>query len=80
MYRSALAIRHKEAGLGDGPMNWIDSEPSVLAFSRPGNFACYLNFGDPVDLPAGSEVLLSSGALIGATLPKDTAVWLRLSK
>ena len=80
MYRSALAIRRKEAGLGDGPMNWIDSEPSVLAFSRPGNFACYLNFGDPVDLPAGSEVLLSSGALIGATLPKDTAVWLRLSK
>lgn len=80
LYRRALAIRHEEEGLGDGPMNWIDSEPTVLAFSRPGNFACYLNFGDPVDLPEGAEVLLLSGALIGKKLPRDTAAWLRLSK
>ena len=80
MYRRALAIRHEEEGLGDGPMDWIDSEPSLLAFSRLGNFACYLNFGEPVDLPEGSEVLLSSGVLIGKKLPRDTAVWLRLSK
>jgi len=80
MYRKALAIRHKEEGLGDGPMAWIEAGPSVVAFSRPGNFACYVNFGAPCDLPLGSDLLLSSGALDGNTLPTDTAVWLRLSQ
>ena len=79
MYRRALAIRHKESGLGDGPMTWIESAPSLLAFSRPGNFACYVNFGEPVGLPEGSEVLLSSGPLHGNQIPTDTALWLRLS-
>lgn len=79
MYRKALAIRHQEAGLGDGPMTWIEAGPSVVAFSRPGNFACYVNFGAPCDLPLGSDLLLSSGPLDGNTLPTDTAVWLRLS-
>ncbi|KGA12879.1 hypothetical protein GM50_23470, partial [freshwater metagenome] len=45
---------------------------------RPGNFACYVNFGDEINLPAGAEVLLSSGPLNGEKLPTDTAVWLRL--
>lgn len=80
MYRKALAIRHQEAGLGDGPMTWIEVGESLVAFSRPGNFACYVNFGAPCDLPAGSELLLSSGSLDGNTLPTDTAVWLRLSQ
>ncbi|MFA5918182.1 MAG: alpha-amylase family glycosyl hydrolase [Candidatus Nanopelagicaceae bacterium] len=80
MYRKALAIRHQEAGLGDGPMTWIEAGPSVVAFSRPGNFACYVNFGAPFDLPSGSDLLLSSGPLDGNTLPTDTAVWLRLSQ
>jgi len=80
MYRKALAIRHKEEGLGDGPMTWIEAGPSVVAFSRPGNFACYVNFGAPCDLPSGSDLLLSSGPLDGIKLPTDTAVWLRLSQ
>ncbi|MDP1712968.1 MAG: alpha-amylase family glycosyl hydrolase, partial [Candidatus Nanopelagicaceae bacterium] len=80
MYRKALSIRHKEAGLGDGPMTWIEAGPSAVAFSRPGNFACYVNFGDPIDLPLGSELLLSSGAHDGNKLPTDTAVWLRISQ
>ncbi|MFZ2228485.1 MAG: alpha-amylase family glycosyl hydrolase [Candidatus Nanopelagicaceae bacterium] len=80
MYRKALAIRHKEEGLGDGSMTWIEAGPSVVAFSRPGNFACYVNFGAPCDLPSGSDLLLSSGPLDGIKLPTDTAVWLRLSQ
>jgi alpha-glucosidase len=80
LYRQALAIRRAEEGLGDGPMTWIESADSVLAFTRPGNFACYVNFGDAIELPAGSEVLLASGPLDGNSLPMDTAVWLRLSK
>lgn len=80
MYRKALAIRHQEVGLGDGPMTWLDAGLSVVAFSRPGNFACYVNFGAPYELPPGSELLLSSGPLDGNRLPTDTAVWLRLSQ
>jgi alpha-glucosidase len=79
MYRKALAIRHQESGLGDGPMTWIDAGQQVLAFSRPGKFACYLNFGESIELPEHSKVLLSSAPLSGIHLPTDTAVWLRLA-
>jgi alpha-glucosidase len=79
MYRKALAIRKAEAGLGDGQMTWLDVNDEVLAFTRPGNFACYVNFGDAIALPAGAEVLVASGPLSDGKLPTDTAVWLRLN-
>lgn len=79
MYQNALKLRHAEAGLGDGPMTWIETGESVLAFSRPGDFACYVNFGTPIMLPENSKVLLSSGLLDGVLIPTDTAVWLRLA-
>ena len=77
IYRKALAVRKQESGLGDGPMAWINTHKDVVAFSRPGKFACYINFGADYELPAGSEVLVSSGALSGNKLPTDTAVWIR---
>ena len=78
MYREALAIRKVEQGLGDGDMEWIEAGPDVVAFERPGGFACYINFGAAIQLPANSQILLASGATIGHTLPTDTAAWLRL--
>ena len=59
-------------------MEWIDTPDDVVAFSRPGNFACYINFGPDFDLPSNAEVLVASGPLKGHTLPTDTAVWLRV--
>ncbi len=79
MYRTAVAIRKSEAGLGDGSMEWIDAGADVIAFSRPGNFACYVNFGKAIAIPEGAEVLLSSAPLSGKDIPTDCAVWLRLS-
>jgi alpha-glucosidase len=79
MYRQALALRKLEEGLGDGPMSWIDAGQEVVAFSRLGNFACYINFGAAIEIPAGANVLISSGPLEGDLLPTDTAVWLRTS-
>jgi len=79
MYRQALALRKLEEGLGDGPMTWIEAGKDVVAFSRPGNFACYINFGAAIEIPAGAKVLISSGPLEGNLLPTDTAVWLRLA-
>ena len=79
MYREALALRKLEEGLGDGPMSWIEAGADVVAFSRAGNFACYINFGAAIEIPAGAKVLISSGPLEGNSIPTDTAVWLRLA-
>lgn len=78
MYRKALVIRKDEQGLGDGPMEWIQSDKDVVAFRRPGDFACYINFGAPIHLPSSSQILIASGAITGHTLPTDTAAWVRL--
>ena len=78
MYREALSIRKVEQGLGDGEMEWIEAGADVVAFERPGGFACYINFGTAIQLPANSQILLASGAISGHTLPTDTAAWLRL--
>jgi alpha-glucosidase len=78
LYTQALDIRKSEAGLGDGPMTWIDAGKDVLAFSRPGNFACYVNFGNPIAIPHGAEILLASGEVIDNVIPTDTTVWLRV--
>jgi alpha-glucosidase len=78
MYRQALAIRKTEAGLGDGTMEWIEAGKDVVAFERPGDFACYINFGAPIQLPSNSQILVASGPVTGHTLPTDTAVWVRL--
>lgn len=79
MYRRALAIRRQESGLGDGPMTWINAGHRVLAFERPGNFACYVNFGEPIHLPPHSHILLTSAPIHDSVLSTDTAVWLRLA-
>ncbi|MBY8876422.1 glycoside hydrolase family 13 protein [Actinacidiphila acidipaludis] len=79
LYRAALRRRAAEAGLGDGPMSWLDTSSEVLAFRRGGDFVCVVNLGEgPAELPAHSEILLTSGDLTDdARLPSDTAVWLR---
>ena len=78
MYRQALAIRKQEMGLGDGPMEWIQAGQEIVAFKRPGDFACYINFGPAFELPSKSAILIASAPISGQTLPTDTAVWVRL--
>ncbi|MFM8621190.1 MAG: glycoside hydrolase family 13 protein [Candidatus Nanopelagicaceae bacterium] len=79
LVKQALKIRKSEPGLGDGEMNWLDSTDDVIAFQRPGKFACYVNFGAAdVVIPYGAEVLVASAPLKGEHIPTDTAVWLRL--
>jgi alpha-glucosidase len=78
LYAQALALRKSEVGLGDGPMSWIDAGTDVIAFSRLGNFACYVNFGSPIEIPQGAEILLASRDLSGNLIPTDTTVWMRL--
>ncbi|MGX6601579.1 glycoside hydrolase family 13 protein [Micromonosporaceae bacterium Da 78-11] len=78
LYRSALAIRRAEPGLGDGTMTWLDSPAEVLAFARPGGFVCLVNLAEePVDLPPHTAVLLASAELSAGRLAPEAAVWLR---
>ena len=81
LYRAAFALRRSEAGLGDGPMEWLLADDDVLAFARGPHLACVVNLGDAsVRLPPHTRVLLASGPLDDGRLPSDTAVWLRRSK
>ena len=79
LYRKALEIRKSLSGLGDGPMSWVDAADRVVAFSRPGDFYCYLNLGADFKLPQAAKVLVSSSPIENGVLPTDTAVWFTLN-
>ncbi len=58
-------------------MSWLDTGEDVLAFGRPGDFACVVNLSaDPIELPPHRTVLVSSADLVGGRLPSDAAAWL----
>ena len=50
-----------------------------MAFSRPGDFYCYLNLGADFKLPQAAKVLVSSSPIENGVLPTDTAVWFTLN-
>lgn len=88
LYRTALRLR-RELGLGTGSLAWVESglagaeAENSVAFIN-GDILVVLNLeGTPIALPAGAEVLASSGELEFkddvTKLPARTAVWARLS-
>jgi alpha-glucosidase len=80
LYRRAVSVRKAEQSLGDGPLEWVDAGPDVLAFAR-GDVLCVVNLGpEPVDLPPHHDVLLLSDPLDAGRLPRDTAGWLRTTR
>jgi alpha-glucosidase len=82
LYRSALRLRRTEPALSSErePMRWLKAGPGVLAFRRGEDLACVVNLSaQPAELPDHVSVLLASGELHGALLPRDTGVWLRLA-
>ncbi|MFJ8806331.1 glycoside hydrolase family 13 protein [Streptomyces sp. NPDC102490] len=81
LYRTALAVRREQPGLGAGTdVSWHDEVPAgVLWFDRPG-FACTVNTtGSAVRIAAPGRVLLASSPVADGgdafELPADTAVW-----
>ncbi len=78
LYRQAVRIRRESPALGDGTLTWRESPPDTLAFDRDPGFTCVVNLGpEPVPLPSGSQVILSSVPHDDGSLPPDAAVWLR---
>ena len=78
LYRTALRLR-AEHGLGLGTLTWEDAGDGVLAF-RNGDVLVLTTFGaEPAALPAGAEVLVSSGPLDeDGRVPQDVTVWARV--
>lgn len=76
LYRRWLHLR-RELGLGTGDLTWREEfGQGVLAYENAGVLVIVNVSGDPVELPAGQEVLASSEPLEGS-LPTNAAVWLR---
>ena len=78
LYRAGLRLRRAAPWGRDGGLRWLPAADSVLAFTRGHDFTCLVNYGpEPVELPAGANVLIASDELEGGALPQDTTVWLR---
>nr|WP_281496801.1 glycoside hydrolase family 13 protein [Ornithinimicrobium sp. F0845] len=84
LYRTLLAIR-RELDLGVGELVWDESfGAQTVAFritdQDGAGVLVVANLGtDPVPLPEGADVLVSSGHLVDGGVPTDTTVWLRLA-
>ncbi len=82
LYKLALRLRHEHAlGRGDS-LDWFEDLCGEQSLGlRRGDVLVLVNFdGDPLQVPAGAEVLLSSGPLDpDGRVPTDTTVWLRTS-
>jgi alpha-glucosidase len=77
LYRDALRVRRDTVGFGDGPLEWLPSDPEVLAFRRGAHIVCIVNLGThAVPLPPHARVLLASSPLVDGMLASDAAVWL----
>ena len=76
LYTLALRLR-REHLLGPGSVAWLSGYPASVVALVNGTITVIGNTGDAsVELPDG-EILLTSGPLVGRTLPGDTTVWLR---
>ncbi|KQT01236.1 glycoside hydrolase family 13 protein [Cellulomonas sp. Leaf395] len=75
-YRRALAER-RLLQTGES-LEWLTpTSPAVVAFTRPGGWTSFTNFGStPVPMPAGT-VIVSSSPIDGHTVPAETTVWLQ---
>ena len=75
LYIAAIAARRANQ-LASGTIEWLPSEPHVLAF-RNGGLTIVANTGaTPSALPEG-EIVVASGPAGDGVLPGDTTVWLR---
>ena len=80
LYRSLLASRRR-LSLGTGSLTWVEGYgQDVVALTNGGQdrerVLVVANLGtEPVELPEGVDVLVTSGPLEGGLVPTDTTVW-----
>jgi alpha-glucosidase len=80
LYRRALGLRRDQPSLRNSRFRWIDAPPGLLGFVRGNTFANVTNVSSiSLELPPHRQVLLTTEALVGSTLPPDSTAWLALS-
>ncbi|MFF2810427.1 glycoside hydrolase family 13 protein [Streptomyces sp. NPDC058000] len=79
LYRSALELRRRLPGLGDGEMTWQPAPEGVLAFRRPGVLCTVNTRAQDAEIPLPGELLLASAPVpageASAVLPGDSCTW-----
>ncbi|MGH3266690.1 MAG: DUF3459 domain-containing protein, partial [Trebonia sp.] len=83
LYRAALHLRRSTKAFSGGDLTWRRAPGGVLCFDRGGDredpVRCVANLSpEPVELPPGALVLLTSAPVTNGQLPPDAAAWLRL--
>jgi alpha-glucosidase len=74
LYRTALEVRRTHLS-GDESLEWVEFDPTVIAFRRGSDVTVLVNFGQsPIPIPQG-RILVSSDDLPDGMLPADSAVW-----
>ncbi len=81
LYRAALWLRREHPDFEGPTFRWLASPADTLFFARGRSLACAVNLSiEPMPLPAGARVLLSSGEVGPVGLAPDSAAWLDLSE
>ena len=76
LYTEAIALRHRIPALSSDRLEWLPSEPGVLAFTRGDGFVCVVNCSSrPVASPVAGDPLLASDPEVGEKMPPNTAGW-----
>ncbi|MFG2141358.1 glycoside hydrolase family 13 protein [Streptomyces sp. NPDC048650] len=79
LYRTALHLRRRLPGLGDGEMSWQPAPAGILAFRRPGVLCTVNTRPHPVELPLPGPPLLSSAPVTTdgtcVVVPGDSCTW-----
>ncbi|MFH8685186.1 alpha-amylase family glycosyl hydrolase [Streptomyces lydicus] len=79
LYRTALDLRRRLPGLGDGGMSWQPAPDGVLAFTRPGLLCTVNTLPHDIELPSpGTPLLASAPVTVNgsvAVLPGDSCIW-----
>ena len=79
MYRTALGLRRAH-NLGLGSLAWLNefsASAQVLAYQN-NDIVVLTNFAnEPLHLPQGVEVLVSSEPLVDGAVPTDACVWIK---
>ena len=79
LYRDALTVRRETAALAEGDLQWLPTEPGVLAFTRGDGFACVVNCTSRlVRTPVGGRLLHASDPEAGEKMPPNSAAWFQL--
>jgi alpha-glucosidase len=74
LYRRAINLRKELEGPED--LSWLESPARTLAFERPGNWICFVNFGAESQVLPEGKLLIASAPVESGKIPGNSTAWL----